>query len=209
MLLAAIAIPLAGAATTSAGKGQIGGPPTLPLGHEDEGKKTTKPIVIGRGQTYQGPAEIVAYGWNPPADADEDPSQRNFCIWVEYPRQDDILFGTCAEADEPNSAIEINGEVQGISPKRARFTEVDGLFRSDVASIRVTYQRQGKKRHAKTTIARVTPDLQQKLKLPQGFGYWDAKVRGVIKLRSFKARAFDAAGKPLGSTNHLSRNRAP
>jgi hypothetical protein len=190
------------AATSSATKGQVGGPPTLKLGPEDEGKKTTPPIVIGRGPTYGGHAEIVAYGWKPPPGGGQD-GKKHFCIWVEYPSTDDIQFGTCAEAGQPESDVEISSETQQISPKSARYTEVGGLASSDVATVRVTYRRAGKTKHAKVTLATVTPDLQAKLDLPEGFGYWDTKVKGLVPFKSYKAKGFDSQGKLLATATHL------
>jgi hypothetical protein len=180
----------------------VGGPPSLKLGPEDEGKKTTAPIVIGRGPTYDGHAEIVAYGWKPPPDGGRD-GKKHFCIWVEYPSTDDIEFGTCAEAGQPLSEIEISSELQGISPKSARYTAVGGLISPDVASVRVTYRRDGKIKHATVTLAKVTPNLQGKLDLPEGFGYWDTKVKGLAPFKSYRAKAFDSQGKLLGTASHL------
>ncbi len=188
------------AASISAKKGHVGGPPTLKLGHEDEGKKTTRPVVIGRGRTYDGHAEIVAYGWQPPPDGAD--GNKHFCVWVEYP-PDDIQFGTCAETGQPSSEIEISSELQGLGPKSARYTEVGGLMRSDVASVRVTYHRKRGRKRAKTTIAKVTAPLQSKLNLTEGFGYWDTKVHGLVPLKPFKAKAFDSQGKLLGTATHL------
>jgi hypothetical protein len=201
-VVAVIAVPIARGATNSPAMGQVGGPPTMPLGHEDEGKKTTKPIVIGRGSTFDGHAEIVAYGWKPPPDGGRD-GNKHYCIWVEYPKTDDIEFATCAEEGLPLHEIEISSEGQQIAPKSSLYTEVGGLMQSDVASVRVSFRRKGATKHAKVTLAKVTPDLQQKLNLPEGFGYWDTKVRGLVKLKSYRASGFDAQGNLLGTADHL------
>ncbi len=200
-LVAAIAAPLAVAASSSAGKGQVGGKPTLPLGKPDEGTRTTPDVVIGRDPTFDGHAEIVAYGWKPTPDQVD--GKKHFCIWVEYP-PDDIQFGTCAESGQPASDIEISSEQQAISPKSARETEVGGLISPDVASVRVTYRRDGQLKHAKVTLGKVTRKLQGKLDLTDGFGYWDTKAEGLVPFKSYKARAFDSQGKLLGTATHLS-----
>jgi hypothetical protein len=189
------------AATESAKKGTIGGAPTLKLGAPDEGKRATPDLVIGRGRTYDGHAEIVAYGWKPPGG--EATGNKHFCVWIEYP-PGDIEFGVCAESGQPNSPIEISSEQQQISPSSARYTEVGGLVSPEVATVGVTYTRNGKTKHAKVNLAKVRPKLQAKLGLTDGFGYWDTKAKGLVPLKSYKARAFDAKGKLLDTATHLS-----
>jgi hypothetical protein len=207
MLLAAIAIPLAGAATTSAGKGQVGGPPTLPLGQADEGKKITPALVIGRGSSYDGPVEITAYGWRAPPDTGSTGKQ--YCVWVEY-LPDDIQSGTCASPLEPldsGGPISIDSELQGISPKPRRYTAIGGRLTPEVASVRVSYRRHGSKKrfHVKAIVAQVSGKLQQRLGQPGPFGYFDAKIRGLVPLSRVRAQALDASGHVIGSADHLSR----
>jgi hypothetical protein len=206
-LLAAIAVPLAGAATSSAGKGQVGGPPTMAIGglSAEEGKKTTPAIVIGRGHAYDGPVEIAAFGFKPPPD---DPvGGKQFCVLVEYPPRD-INFGSCGSALEPleGGAIEINSQQQALGPKPVRYTEIGGVINPEVAKVRLFYHRHGDKKRAHVVIGHVTAELQNKLKQPALFGYFDAKVRGLVGFARFRARAYDAGGHLLDVANHLSRS---
>jgi len=210
ILLAAIAVPLAGAATTSAGKGQVGGPPTLPLGPADEGKKITPALVIGRGRAYDGPVEIVAYGWRPPEDALSE--GKEYCVWIEYP-PDDIEYGTCASPLEPlegSGAIQVDSEVQLLTPKRLRWTNIGGRLTPDVATVRVFFHRHGseKRFHLKATVAQVGGRLQQRLDQPAPFGYFNVKVRGLVPFRSFRVQALDAGGQVIGSAHPFRPSRA-
>ena len=195
---------LAAAATITAQKGQVGGPPTLPLGAADEGKKVTPAVVIGRGPTYDGHVEITAYGWKPPAD---DPTGgKQFCTWIEYPPET-IEFGTCGAAATPpaNGVIQIDSESQIVGgPPKKRWSRASGLITSEVAKVKVTFQRHGPKRHTTAVVGQVTDALRQKLEQPTRFGYWDVKIRGHVRLSSLRARAFDADGNVLDSATHLS-----
>lgn len=197
VLLAVSAVPLASGATTSANKGQVGGPPTLPLGPADEGKKVTPAIVIARGHTYDGPVEIAAYGWKPPPD---DPiGGTQCCVWIEYPRTRDIIFGTCSDALDQQGArgpIDIASEDQQFSPKLRRNTQIGGLVDPEVARVRVSFHRKGRRHrsHVRALVAKVDGDLQQKLKQPGPFGYFNVKVRGLVPFKTFRAQAFDANG---------------
>ena len=194
---------VATAASISAQKGQVGGPPTLPLGKADEGKKVTPALVIGRGPTYDGHAEITAYGWQPPAD---DPTGgKQFCTWIEYP-PDEIEFGTCgpAETPPPNGVIDIDSESKIVGgPAKDRWSRASGLITPKVAKVRVTYRRGGAKKHANAVVGQVTADLQKKLDQPARFGYWDVKLRGSVRFSTVRAQALDADGDVLGSAKHL------
>jgi hypothetical protein len=195
---------VATAASISAQKGQVGGPPSLPLGQADEGKKVTPALVIGRGPTYDGHVEITAYGWKPPAD---DPTGgKQFCTWIEYP-PDDIEFGTCGTASTPpaNGVIQIDSESQIVGgPPKKRWSRASGLITPKVAKVKVTFRRHGPKRHTTAVIGRVTDALRQKLDQPARFGYWDVKIRGHVRFSMLRARAFDADGNVLGTAKHLS-----
>jgi hypothetical protein len=194
---------VATAASISAQKGQVGGPPTLPLGPADEGKKITPALVIGRGPTYDGHAEITAFGWKPPADDPEGGKQ--FCTWIEYPPET-IEFGTCGPAGTPpaNGVIEIDSESNIVGgPPKDRWTRASGLITPKVSEVRVTFRRHGVKKHANAVVGQVTAALQQKLDQPARFGYWDVKLRGGVKFSSLHAQALDADGNVLGSAKHL------
>jgi hypothetical protein len=202
-ILAFLCVASLAAATIAAQKGQVGGPPTLPLGQADEGKKVTPALVIGRGPTYDGHAEITAYGWKPPAD---DPSGgMQFCTWIEYPPED-IEFGTCGPAGTPppNGVIDIDSESKIVGgPPKDRWSRASGLITPEVARVRVTYSRHGAKKHANAVVGQVTPALQQKLDQPARFGYWDLKIRGGIRFSTLRAKALDADGNVLGTAKHL------
>ncbi len=198
VLVAVALVPIARAATSSVAKGQVGGPPTLNVGPPEEGMQTTPALVIGRGQNYDGPVEIAAFGYKPPPGSGLGDKQ--VCIVVEYPKTDDIEFEVCGL---PTQKVEITSQQQQVAPKSSRYTEAGGFVESDVASVRVTFHRKGKKKHAKVTLAKITPDLQEKLGLAKDLGYWDTKVPGLVNFKSFRAKAFDANGKLLGTAKHL------
>jgi hypothetical protein len=203
VLLVVAAIPVARAASSSARKGQVGGPPTIPVGKPDEGRKVTPAFVIGRGQSYDGPMEIVAYGMR-----DSEVPGKEYCVLLEYLTTQDVEFGICGvDPREPlsgNNEIQIDSQIQLISPKRLRWSEVGGRVAPNVAQVRVTFHRHGSSKlfHSNAIVAQVSGALQQKLGQPVPFGFFDARVRGLAPSRSFHVQALDANGNVVGSDNH-------
>jgi hypothetical protein len=181
-------------------RGHVGGPPTISLGRPDEGKRLTPDFVIGRGRTYRGPVELVAYGWLAPRDAIPSSPRKQFCVWVEYlPAQ--VNPGTCNRALDPEyeGKIAIDDGVQALGPPGGRYTEVGGRLAPEVASVQVSYHRRD---HGLTvvdaTVGRVTGNLQRKLHQPAPFGYFDATLPGLVKFSEIRARAFDGSGNLIG-----------
>lgn len=190
-------IPFAGA-VGSVAKGQIGGPPDLALGSPDEGTRTTAPLVIGRGETFNGPVEIVGYGWSAPKDSGSS-SQNKLCVWMEYPPRE-INFATCDSMLGSVHAMQIDNFTQIVRPRGLRSTEIGGRLGSGVVSVQIVYRRPGGQRfQLNATVAQVSGQLQKALKQPAPFGYFVAKVRGLIGLKAFRVQAFDATGHVVGS----------
>jgi hypothetical protein len=176
-------------------KGQVGGPPTIALGPPDEGKQTSPELVIGRGRTSGGPAEIVAYGW----EAEEDAGPDYFCVWVEQ-LPDEILFGACEVAPQRPGSIGMEMKIKAIWPKSARATYVGGLVSLDVASVRISFRRPGSDRRfrANPILGWVRGVLQQRLGQPAPFGFYYAKVIGHVKFSQVRAEALNAEGEVIG-----------
>lgn len=192
----------ASAASISAGRGQVGGPPTVRLGPPAEGKRTTPALVIGRGKTFDGLVELVAYGWLAPRDTVGSASRKQFCVWVEYP-PDEISPGTCGGPLDPGyqGAVAIDDRIRSFGPPGSRHTEIGGRLSPEVASVRVSYRRGGSARTVRVAavVAQVGGPLQAKLKQPLPFGYFDAKLRGTVPLATIGVEAFDASGQLIGS----------
>jgi hypothetical protein len=139
--------------------------------------------VIGRGKTFDGSVELVAYGWLAPKDTVGPSSRRQFCVWVEYPPAE-IAPGTCGGPLDPayQGALTIDDRIQAFGPPSKRHTEIGGRLSPDVASVRVTYRHPGSAKQIR--IAAV---------------YFDAKIRGLVPFRGIRAEAFDASGQVIGS----------
>jgi hypothetical protein len=181
-------------------RGQVGGPPTIPLGRPDEGKRLSPDFVIGRGKTYRGPVELIAYGWLAPRDAIPSSPRKQFCVWVEY-LPDEINPGTCNRALDPeyDGKIAIDDKIQALGPPGRRYTEVGGRLVSEVASVQVAYHRHG---HGlavvDATIGSVAGSLQHKLHQPTPFAYFDARLPGLVNFSAIRVRAFDSSGNVIG-----------
>jgi hypothetical protein len=203
VLIAVAAVPIARAASISVRKGQVGGPPTIPVGKPLEGQELTPALVIGRGRQYDGPMEIVAFGFR-----DTDQGLKQYCSRFEYLTTRDIAFGPCgADPEEQLSGkneIQIDCEQQRISPKHLRWTEVGGRVAPNVARVRVKFHRfhSSQLQHTKAIVARVSGALQQKLGQPVPFGVFNARVPGLAPFLGFRAQALDANGNVIGVDRH-------
>jgi len=196
VLVATILVAVAMAAQ----RGQVGGPPTLALGPPDEGKRTTPDLVIGRDDTFAGPVELVAYGWLAPRDSLPSGPRKQLCIWVEYlPKEIDP--GMCGPLLDPNGEqkIAIDDQIQALGKPAQRFTEIGGRLTPDVATVRAFYRRDGRKVSSLATVAQVTGRLQEKLRQPVPFGYFDLKIKGLVPWHSIRVQAYDSAGAIVGS----------
>ena len=176
----------------------------MPLGPAHEGKKNTPAIVIGRGPGYKGHVEIVAYGWLAPANSLGSEGsflpRQSYCVWIENPPESPD-FGSCDSPLTTTRAVQVVSETQGLGKPRFRYTDITGPLTPEVASVRVSFHRRGsgRTRHVKATVAQVSGQLQEKLRQPEPFGYFDARVRGLVPWRFFRVKAFDAAGNVIGS----------
>jgi hypothetical protein len=189
------------AAVAMAGqRGQVGGPPTIALGPPDEGKRTTPDLVIGRGDTFADPVELVAYGWLAPRDSLPSGPRKQLCIWVEYlPKEIDP--GMCGPLLDPNGEqkIAIDDQIQALGKTAQRFTEIGGRLTPDVATVRAFYRRDGRQVSSLATVAQVTGGLQERLRQPVPFGYFDLKIKGLVPWHSIQVQAYDSAGAIVGS----------
>lgn len=175
-------------------KGEIGGPPAFKLGPNPEGIRTSAELVFGTGSSIDGPVQLVAYGWKP--EADSPPA--DFCVSVETVRLREEEFGTCGIAlghGRPGPAA-IDLDSQTVAPKGARATAVGGRISPDVAAVRVYFHRRGsRKLHwANAIVGQVSGDLQKRLKQPAPFGFFYAKVHGLVRFGGFRVQALDADG---------------
>jgi hypothetical protein len=205
--LALLAVALAGTGSICAmalatqSKGEVGGPPSIRLGPPDEGTQTSPALVIGQGAVIDGPVELVAYGWE--SEADSPPA--DFCVWVEHPPRE-IQFGTCGTAlsRSGRNPIAIDLDAQVVAPKIARATEVGGRISLRVSAVRLYFRRPGSKKphRVNAVVAQVDGDLQQRLGQPVPFGFFYAKVHGVVGFGEFHAQALDAEGKIVGTAGH-------
>jgi hypothetical protein len=189
--LVAASISVAAAAQ----RGQVGGPPSIALGPPDEGARTTPDLVIGRAGTPSGTVELVAYGWLAPPDSLSSGSRKQLCIWVEHlPRE--ISPGMCGPPLDPSGdqKLAIDDQVQGLGKPAQRFTEIGGRLTPAVTSVRIFYSHNGREVSHAATVARVAGELQRKLHQAVSFGYFDARVRGLVPWGSIRVEAYDSTG---------------
>ena len=205
LTVSAIASAGMGSAAMASQRGQVGGPPTIALGPPDEGERTTPDVVIGRSDTPIGAVELVAYGWLAPQDSLPASPRKQLCIWVEHlPKE--ISPGMCGPLLDPNGdqKIAIDDQIQALGKPAQRWTEIGGRLTPDVASVRVSYRRAGRKASGMATVAQVAGELQRKLHQPVPFGYFDLTIRGLVPWRSIRVQAYDSAGAVLGTAGPAS-----
>jgi hypothetical protein len=192
VLLVAL-ISISGAA--AAQQGQVGGPPSIALGPPDEGERTTPDLIIGRDDTSLGTVELVAYGWLAPPDSLPYGPRKQLCVWVEHlPRE--ISPGMCGPPLDPSGdqKLAVDDQIQALGTPAQRFTEIGGRLTSDVTSVRIFYSHNGREVSHAATIAQVAGELQRKLHQDVPFGYFDARVKGLVPWRSIRVEAYDSTG---------------
>lgn len=205
----AIASAEPGSVAMASQRGQVGGPPTIALGPPDEGERTTPDLVIGRSDTPTGAVELVAYGWLAPRDSLPVAPRKQLCIWVEHlPKE--ISPGMCGPLLDPDGdqKIAIDDQIQALGRPAQRWTEIGGRLTPDVASVRISYRRDGRKASGMATVAQVAGELQRKLHQPAPFGYFDLRIRGPVPWRSIRVQAYDSAGTVLRTVGPASSSAA-
>lgn len=194
----AVLLAAACAAAASPSRGEVGGPPSIKLGPPDEGTQTSPALVIGVGSVLGYPVQIVSYGWE--AEADSPPA--DFCVWIEHPRGENE-FGTCDTSlrGSLEGAISLDMRIQTLGPVPGRATAIGGRISPDVAAVRLYFHRSGsKKRHqVKAIVAQVDQDLQRRLEQPVPFGFFYAKVHGLVGFGEFHVQALDVEGRVIGT----------
>jgi hypothetical protein len=197
----AVAVLTASISTSEAAaseRGQVGGPPTIALGPPDEGKRTTPDLVIGRGDTPTGAVELVGYGWLAPRDSLPQGPREQLCIWVEHlPKE--ISPGMCGPLLDPEGGqkIAIDDRIGRLGKPAQRFIEIGGRLTPDVASVRISYRRNGRRASGMAVATQVAGELQDRLHQPTPFGFFDLRIRGQVRWRSIQVQAFDDAGAVL------------
>lgn len=202
ILLAVVVMVLTTTISTSVAaasqRGQVGGPPTIALGPPDEGKRTTPDLVIGRGDTPTGAVELVAYGWLALRDSLPPGPRKQLCIWVEHlPKE--ISPGMCGSLLDPEGGqkIAIDSRTESLGKPAQRLIEIGGRLTPDVATVRISYRRDGHSAAGMAVVAQVAGKLQRKLHQPTPFGFFDLRIRGRVPWRSIRVRAYDDAGAVL------------
>lgn len=206
-LLCVLALPPR-ATAAEAKVGEIGGPPTIPLGAPDEGKRTTPDIVIGRGRDFEGGVELVAYGWELTGYA--GPPQRGVCIWAAYLSSRELNFQGCVLTEESRAggAVEVTTGTLKVQPRSERWTQFGGRVAPDVSAVRVTFRRPNRDGSFRVNpiVAQVDGALQQKLKMPEAFGLFTVRVAGLVPRRMFKVQPVRDIGQ-LWTGQRVPRNR--
>lgn len=104
--------------------------------------------------------------------------------------------------------IAIDDQIQALGKPARRWTEIGGRLTPDVASVRISYRRDGRKASGMATVAQVAGEIQRKLHQPSPFGYFDLRIRGRVPWRSIRVQAYDSAGAVLGTVGPASSSGA-
>jgi hypothetical protein len=178
--------------------GEVGGKPFVrpPV---DEGRRISPALIIGVGEAFDGPLQLVAFGWKAPVD--EAGGRHQYCVWIESPPDKTPNFGACRNPQHRpgNGHITIDDMNQLVWPKSQRYTEVGGALAPDVAEVRVTYKSPEGIRTVPSTVAQVRGTLRRKLKQRAPFGFYVARIPGLVKFQDIRVTALDARGEPLAS----------
>jgi len=162
----------------------------MALGQPDEGKRTTPDIVIGRGRDFEGPVELVAYGWEMSEFAEAP--QRGVCIWAAYLASREVVFQGCLLTEESRAggAPETTTSTGKLQPRSERWTQFGGRISPDVSAVRVTFQRphRGGNFRVNPIVARVDGHLRRKLKMPEPFAFFTVRVAGLVPPRMFEVK---------------------
>ena len=176
-------------------RGEVGEPPSRPLGPPDEGKRLTPDYVIGRAPQARGHVEIASYGWLAPKDSGA-PYRKQLCTWIEHvPGSTDFAScGSGAQMAEEGFPLRLEMHVEALGHKRT--TEFGGMLLPEVATVEVRFHRRGRRKasHAAAIVTQVSGELQERLKQPDPFGYFFAQVKGLISQRVMTVLAFDEEG---------------
>lgn len=183
-------------APASPGSGRVGGSPAIKLGPPYEGTRTSPALVIGFGSTLDRATQLVAFGWNP--EPDSPPA--NFCLWIERPPRE-VEFGACAAPLDEEDGAAIDMQTQTLARRPGRSTAVGGRVAPRVAVVRLYFHRPKgvKRRRVDALVAQVDGDLQRRLKQSAPFGFFYARVRGIVRFGAFKAQALDSSGNVIGT----------
>jgi len=111
------------------------------------------------------------------------------------------LAGSCEVAPDRGGFIGMEMKIKLIQPAPARATYVGGLLSPDVASVGVSFRRprSPKQFRVKPVIGWVRGDLQQRLGQPAPFGFYYAKVNGLVEFRRFRVEALNSEGEVIGA----------
>lgn len=186
-------------------KGEVGGRPSMRLSSPDQGKQTTPALVIGRGHLLGEPVEIAGAGWSAPKYF-ESPGGGQLCVWIEYLAESwtSSTCGPVAQTASGKETVYIESFSESMGTNRPREAEFTGSLSPGVASVRVSFRRNGSRRIFQTSavVAPVSGELQKSLDQPAPFGYFVIKVRGQLVARSLRIRALDKEGHLVGTSDN-------
>jgi hypothetical protein len=207
LVVLALAVALVVAAVAvAAQKGTLGGSPTVPVGPPDEGTRESPVRVILAGDTWGGGVEIAAYKWNPPAEFATGADM----VWADVEigsPPEGWLSSSTFSPEELAAPVAIEALFWQPSPKSERSTFVGGALQPGVARVQLSYKRPHGTGtvHADAVVGSVNGRLQEEIGQAAPFGYFFARLPGVVQAKGLQAVAFDADGNRLGST----RGKAP
>jgi hypothetical protein len=116
------------------------------------------------------------------------------------------MYGSCFASGQIGQPIPIESNLSVTSPKSVRDTEIGGALTFDVARVELSVKRPRHKKKiegVQATVAQVSGRLQREFKQSRPFGYFYAKVRGVVPAKDITAIAYDASGQVLGTAHRL------
>jgi len=147
-------------------------------------------VLIAAGQRFDAPVRISAYD-----------STLGLCI-REFEGADNsksVQCGPEAPLPQGEEAIEIDALGSSSSRQEARFSDVAGSLRTDVATVRVYFHRAGQRRRATAISGQASTEDAEALHQSQPFGRFVSIVHGCVTGRDFKVVALAADGWRLGT----------
>jgi hypothetical protein len=189
------------AAAGAVKKGTVGEAPTHPIGPPDEGTRNSPCRVILAGKTYLGRVEVDAYGWNPPAEFETGEAD---ALWADVEFGSPVAGWSYASSFVPehiHRPVTIEALFWQDRPKSQRSTFVGGALEPGVGRVLLSYPRPNGKGTVRSdaVVSQVSGQLQQELHQSVPFGYFFARLPGIVQGKELQATAYGAHGQKLGS----------
>lgn len=196
LLAGGVTVALAGvggAAGLLAGRGEVGGPPTLTYARLTPEQRaaglseTTRPVVIGRGRgRHSGWAwQLVAFQ-----------TTSGLCIAIDFPAIENIGGGCAVDVPREGRPIDWQGNLSRLGGQGP--TTLLGAVRPDAARVTLAHGYRDRRVAEEARMVRVSdPQILDAIGVPRPFALWVGET--VHPFPMARAVAYDGAGRELGA----------